>query len=123
MREPIPGPPHPEQWRDDMNPDFMAGQNFAEARAEREESRFNAYDVKAAHDRLRWLMDDDLRGIPILPPGTRLEQGAKYIDLNHLGRGEFTGMANMEAGDGDLYVPKSEVDFELWSRLMERPAA
>ena len=31
MREPIPGPPHPERWRDDMNPDFMAGQNFAEA--------------------------------------------------------------------------------------------
>jgi len=81
MREPIPGPPHPERWRDDMNPDFMAGQNFAEAGAEREESRVNAYDAQAAHDRCRWLKD------------------------------------------GDLYVPKSEVDFELWNRLTERPAA
>ncbi len=123
MREPIPGHPHPEQYHDDMNPDFMAGQNFAEARAEREETRRSAYDHKVAHDRLSWLTDDQLRLIPILPAGTRLEQGATYIDLNHLERGEFTGMGNMEAGERDLFVPKSEVDFELWNRITERRAA
>ena len=123
MREPIPGHPHPEEWRDDLNPDFMAGQNFAEARAEREESRHTAYDVKRAHDLVRWLTDDELKNIPILPVGTRLEQGATYIDLSHHERGEFTGLGDMEAGRGDLYVPKSEVDFELWNRLTERRAA
>ena len=123
MREPIPGQPHPEQYQEDMNPDFMAGQNFAEARAERAESRHTAYDHKGAHDRLSWLTDDELRNIPILPGGTRLEQGATYVDLNHPERGEFTAMGNMEASERDLYVPKSEVDYELWNRLTERRAA
>ena len=123
MREPIPGQPHPDEWQNDLNPDFMAGQNFAEARAERVESRHNAYDVKAAHDRLNWLTDDELRTIPILPRGARLEQGATYVDLSHLERGEFTALGNMEAGDRNLYVPKSEVDYELWNRLTERRAA
>ena len=115
--------PHPEQYREDLNPDFMAGQNFAEARAEREESRISAYDHKDAHDRLRWLTDDELVSIPILAPGTRLEQGATYIDLNHPERSEIKAMGNMTAGERDLYVAKSEVDYDLWNRLTERRAA
>jgi hypothetical protein len=123
MRDQIPGPPHPDRWRDDLNPDFMAGQNFEAARSEREESRLNACDVKVAHDLLRWLTDDELRSIPILPADTRLEQGATYIDLANLERGEFTAMGGMEAGERDLFAPKSEVDYELWNRLLQRPAA
>jgi hypothetical protein len=123
MPEQIPGPPHPDQWRKDLNPDFMAGQNFEEARSEREESRHNAYDVKRAHRQLSWLTDDELRNIPLLPPGTRLEQGATYIDLSAPEPREFTATGDMEAGERNLLVPKSEVDYELWNRLTERRAA
>jgi hypothetical protein len=40
-----------------------------------------AYELKAAHRSLKGLTDDELKQIPILPVGTRQEQGATYIDL------------------------------------------
>jgi len=40
-----------------------------------------AYEVKAVHRQLNDLTDDELKTVPILPEGTRLQQGATYIDL------------------------------------------
>jgi len=53
----------------------------------------------------------------VLPQGSRLEQGAKYIDLKDPERKEFTAMGSMEAGSDNWYVPKTEVDYQLWNRL------
>lgn len=56
--------------------------------------------------------------------GTRLEEGAQYIDLNHLERGAFPAEANMIALPEHLYVAKKETDYVLWNRLNqeENPA-
>ena len=77
-----------------------------------------AFDVKGAHRRLRELSDDQLRQIPILPQGSPLEQGATYIDLRDLDRGEFTATGPVKAGRDHWYVPKSEVGYQLWNRLI-----
>ena len=46
------------------------------------------------------------------------EQGATYLDLSHRDRGPFTAGADMVAGPANRYVPKSEVEYPLWNRLV-----
>jgi hypothetical protein len=77
-----------------------------------------AYDIKSVHRHLQDLPDDDLKEIPILPEGTRLEQGATYIDLRSSHPQEFTATADMVAEPANWYVPKVEVDYQLWNRLI-----
>jgi hypothetical protein len=110
--------PHPPEWREDLNPDFMAGQNMGLVGDQPSFEGHTAYDLKAAHRRLSEFSDDELKAIPVLPPGTRLEQGATYIDLRSLETGEFRAMGNMEATPQHWFVPKSEVDYRIWNRLL-----
>ena len=53
-----------------------------------------------------------------MPEGSRLEQGATYIDLAQDEPKEFTALGNMEAGPQNCYVLKSAVDYSLWNRLI-----
>jgi hypothetical protein len=64
------------------------------------------------------LIDNDLKQIKVLPEGERLQQGATYIDLNDLDRGEFTATGNMRAREHNYYVPKDEVHYLLWNLLI-----
>lgn len=76
-----------------------------------------AHDLKDLNRQLGDLDDSDLKSIPVMPEGSRLEQGATYIDL----RGdctEFTAMGNESAGPGNAYVAKTEVEYPLWNRLI-----
>lgn len=84
----------------------------------------SADEIKSMHNILADLTDDELKNITILPAGTRLEQGAKYIDLRHLEQGEFAARSNMVADVDNAYVPKKETDYLLWNRLdqIETPA-
>ena len=77
----------------------------------------SADEIKGMHTILADLTDDELKNITILPAGTRLEQGAKYIDLRNLERGEFVARSNMVADEGNAFVPKKETDYLLWNRL------
>ena len=108
---------HPEQYRQDLNPNAMAGQNIGVAGSHPEKSSRTAYDIKSLHSRLQHLLDDDLKQIRVLPEGARLEQGATYIDLNDLDRGEFTATGDMETGGDNYYVAKDEVHYLLWNLL------
>jgi hypothetical protein len=114
---PRPGEQHPDLWREDLNPHAMAGQNVGLAGPHPEDDAHTAFDIKQAHEYLADFTDDELRQLPVLPSGSRLEQGATYIDLRHRERGELTAMGNMEAGPDNWYVPKTEVDYQLWNRL------
>ena len=109
---------HPEEWRQDLNPDVMAGQNIGLAGPHPEKDAATAYDIKAIHRQFHGFTDDELKRIPILPQGARLEQGATYVDLQDEGLEEFSATGDMEAGPGNWYVPKSEVDYQLWNRLI-----
>ena len=62
--------------------------------------------------------DDELKQIPILKPGTRLQQGATYINLNDPEREEFTGVGDMTVDSNSLIVPKDRVDYLIWNRLI-----
>jgi hypothetical protein len=113
-----PGEQHPDQWRRDLNPDAMAGQNVGTSNPHPEQTARTAYDLKDAHRMLEGITDVGLKAIPVLWPGARLEQGGTYIDLRDPHRREFTATGDMEAGPDHWYVPKSGVDYQLWNRLI-----
>ena len=49
--------------------------------------------------------------------GTRLQQGATYLDLRNPHCEEFTALGGMVADSGHTYVPKDQVPYPLWNRL------
>lgn len=106
-----------DEFQRDLNPDPMAGQNSGMRGTHSEHNNLNAYDLKDLHAHLSDLTSDELKQIIVLPTGSRLEQGAKYIDLMDPQRQEFTAMGNMEAEPDKRYVPKTEIDYQLWNRL------
>jgi len=104
---------HPAEYRADLNPDYTAGEN----RGPDQHDFRTAYDIKDLHERLRDFRDDQLKQIPILAEGTRLEQGATYFDLRFPERRIFQAMGGMLAGPENWYVAKGEVDYQLWNLL------
>lgn len=116
---PLPHQPHPEEWEHDLNPDFLAGINYGlEGPHEEQVVMLTAYEIKTLHDQLPMCSNEELKQIPIMPEGSRLEQGATYLDLAAPICSEFTATADMEAGPNHLYVPKSEVAYQIWDRLL-----
>ncbi len=113
-----PGQQHPEGWRDELNPNRMAGQNLGTENPHPEKASRTAYDVKDAHRLLEGITDDGLKQIPVLWEGSRLEQGATYIDLRDPRRREFKATGDMVAGPDNWYVPKDAVDYQLWNRII-----
>ncbi len=108
---------HPDAYQRDLNPDWMAGQNLRE-RAEDVEPRVrNASEIKEISRFLQDFDVDELREIPILPTGARLEQGATYVNLRDPAREPFTATAEMAARDEEWLVPKNEVPYPYWNRL------
>lgn len=108
----------PDQWQKDLNPDPMAGQNIGIEANEIDRYDQTAEDLKELRDRLNQFSKAELKQIPILKTGTRLKQGAVYIDLNDPSRQEITAMGDMTAEENNLFVPKSEVGYMLWNRLI-----
>jgi hypothetical protein len=103
----------PEEYREDLNPDYEEGENHGPPRYETRP----ASEWKEIYDCYPELTDDILKQIPILVAGSRLEQGASYLDLHSPERGPFRAMGYQTAGPQNWYVPHSEVDHELWNRL------
>lgn len=109
-----------DEWQQDLNPKPMAGRNYGleGPHPEKDDKAPTAYDVKQLHNELQDYTDDELKQIVVLPEGSRLEQGATYIDLKNPDRHEFTAMGGMQAGSDNFYVPKTEVGYQLWNRLI-----
>jgi hypothetical protein len=112
------GAQHPEEWRYDLNPDALSGPDIGPPELQTETSAPTAYDVTEVHRLLQGFSDAELKQIPVLPEGSRLEQGAKYIDLADPARREFTATGDVHVQPGAYYVPKHEVDYVLWNRLL-----
>ncbi len=108
---------HPEEYREDMNPDYLAGQNYGLDGEQYEEGAPTAYDVKDVRELLPGWKPAELKEVVILPEGSRLQQGAIYIDLRHLERGEFKARGDMVAEAGSRLVPKDRVGYDTWNRL------
>ncbi len=114
-RQPSPHPETEDFYTEDLIPDNLAGENHGEGLSQ--EVGLSAADVKELYGKLGDLTNDELKNIPIVPLGSRLEQGAKYLDLAHLEQDEFTATAGMVADEGHYYVAKKATDYVLWNRL------
>jgi hypothetical protein len=75
---------------------------------------------KGLHRSLLELTDDELRRLSVLEPGTQLDQGGVYLDLNHLEVGPITAFGDQVAAPNNRFVSKKETDYELWNRLSGR---
>jgi hypothetical protein len=107
-----------DEFDRDLNPDPMAGQNIDAAGAHAERRARTARDVKSLHrSRFNDWSDDDLDQVPIVASGSRLEQGATYLDIGNLQGEEFTATADMTAEEGQSLVLKSSVPYQIWNRL------
>src|SRR5687767_2067055 len=109
---------HPVEYQRDLNPNAMAGQNLGTAGSHPEQQARTMRDVKELHTRYRDWSDDDLQQVPVLPAGSRLEQGATYVDLNEPGPREFTATGDMQAAARQCIIAKSSVPYEMWNRLL-----
>lgn len=77
-----------------------------------------AVDDKMLHSKLPDPSSDELSRLQILEPGTRLEQGGTYVDLNRLAEGPFKALGGHEASQNTRYIAKRGTDYELWNRLV-----
>ena len=102
-----------DSFDDDLHRTDRAGQH---AGAATHETR-SAFDVKELHDKLPDVSKADMKSLPLIQAGERLQQGAVYCNLNDIAAGPFTAMGGQEAGPDDYFVAKSELDYELWNRL------
>ena len=111
--------PDPEEWEHDLRPDFLAGINDGLEGSHREQDvQLTADEIESPRDRLPECSGEEFIQIPVMSVGSRLEQGAAYLDLAAPLCSEFTATAGMEAGPDHLYVPKSEVPHQIWNRLI-----
>jgi len=115
-RQVLPGDQHPERYRHDLNPDPMAGQNHGVHDAGTLGP--TAYDLKDVHQTWRDFSNADLKQLPVLAEGTRLQQGAVYLDLNDPAGGEIKALGNMAAGPEHRYVAKHALPYDLWNALI-----
>jgi hypothetical protein len=75
-------------------------------------------DDKALYDAYPDLTRAELDRLSILPPGTELEQGAVYFDLNRPGDGPFKALGGQVAGEGTRLIAKRATDYEIWNRIV-----
>jgi hypothetical protein len=109
---------HPGEYQSDLNPNAMAGQNLGPQGSHPDNAARTMRDVKALHARYREWSDSDLQQVPVLSPGSRLEQGATYIDLDEAEPREFTATGDLQAAASQHIVAKSSVPYEVWNRLL-----
>lgn len=109
---------HPDPYQQDLGPDAGRGINYGDVGEEvQPDSTRTAKDVAELHSLLD-LNDDELDRIPLLAPGTRLETGATYVNLAEQELHEFTALGDEEVSAAEWVVPKKEVDYELWNRIL-----
>ena len=102
----------------DLHPNADAGQNWGDRGEQAELAAPTLHERKDLHRRFRNWYDSDLKQVPVLPPGSRLQQGATYLDLNDPGRGPFSARGDTTAEPGQEIVPKDRVSYEVWNRLL-----
>jgi hypothetical protein len=106
---------HPPGYERDLNPDHLGGQNIGQS-----------VEYVMAGDRkeltraveLYGFTKDELRHIPTVPSGSRLERGKTYLDLRAARKVPFTASSDMVVGPDTWLVPKAETPWPFWNRLL-----
>jgi hypothetical protein len=108
---------HPEPYQKDLGPDASKGLNYGMAGPPI--TTKTAHEVKEAHNLLtNEFSDEELRQIPVMCEGTRLETGATYLSLAAGDRQEIRAKGDEDVKWDDLFVAKKDVPYELWNRLL-----
>jgi hypothetical protein len=107
---------HPQTAQQDLSPDANKGLNYGMA-GPAIQTR-NAAEMKEMHDLLPDFTPEELKQMSVTVPGTRLETGATYLNLVEGERKEIRALGNEEVRDGDLFIAKKDVPYELWNRLL-----
>ena len=110
---------HPDEWSDDLNPNRMQGQNIGASSKPSNLRPHTAAEIDVLAGRLGSFSHDELLQIPIVPVGTKLKQGAVYLDMRIPAPVPFTAIADIKATELNYYAPKAEIPYELWDRLVE----
>jgi hypothetical protein len=110
---------HPAEWRDDLNPERMEGQNIGASSKLNDSGARTAADIDVLAGRLGEFTRDELSQIPIAPAGTKLKQGAVYLDMRIPAPVPFAATADIKATEMNYYAPKAEIPYQLWKRLVE----
>lgn len=111
---------HPDQWNSNPNPDRVAGENVGGAPSASDRHARTAADIKALTEKLTDFTSDELAEIPIVSVGTKLKQGAVYLDLRSPAPVPFTATGEKIAQEVNYFTPKAEVPYEIWNRLVEK---
>jgi hypothetical protein len=102
---------------EDLTANDRAGMNIGmEGQHSEWEGRSGA-SVKELHTSLAGLTNDQLEQLVVLPEGSRLKQGAKYLDLEHLEDGGFIATAGMSVKPGQRLIAKHNTGYLVWDRL------
>ena len=56
--------------------------------------------------------------VSVFRAGTRLREGATYLDLDRLGDGPFVARGRQEVEEGQLIVSKKLLDHETWNDIV-----
>lgn len=110
---------HPDEWERDLNPNSREGQNIGRQATSDNPRARTAADVKELTEILSDFSQEELREIPIVPPGSALKEGAVYMDLRNPALGPFVATGGRKAAEGNLFAPKAEVPYEYWNRLVQ----
>jgi hypothetical protein len=86
-----------------LNSDALSGPDVGPPELQTETSAPTAYNVEEVHRLLQGFSDAELKRIPVLPEGSRLEQGATYIDLADPARREFTATSDIHVRPGEAH--------------------
>jgi hypothetical protein len=109
---------HPDEWQQDLNPNALAGQNIGSPTDVGTEREWTAFHLRKRGLAVQGVDDEELKQVPVLSHGARLQQGATYVDLKEQPLQEFTARGDMTAEAGHAYVPKDRVPYEIWNRLI-----
>ena len=116
-QEELTNPKGPDHSLDEFADDLAPVERPDETGGHVEESA-PAGDDRSLAGKLDALSTDEIARLAVLEPGTRLDQGGTYLDLNDIGRGPFKAIGGHEAREHNRYVAKRDTDYELWNRLV-----
>jgi hypothetical protein len=110
---------HPAEWEKDLNPHQMEGQNIGRYSLDEDARTRTAADAKEVTQKLADFSLEELREVPIVPVGHQLKEGAVYLDLRNPALGPFIATSGIRAKEHNDFVPKAEVPYEYWNRLLK----
>jgi hypothetical protein len=112
---------HQDEWQENLSPGHLLGQNIGPPADELGPSYMTAFHLRKRGHPVAGLEDEELKQVPLVPAGSRLQQGATYVNLAEDPWREFTATAEITAASEDAYVPKDRVPYEIWNRLIGEP--